>query len=153
MQVTTETDIPATAPVTARNERAQLAFAGVLWATGAAILSVRGIGWLLATDLALVLIAGGVLLGLLKARFVLDPVARKAAVRIRERGPSAPVLGFFSVRSWAVVLSMVALGHVLRLTTLPRPMLGVVYVAVATALVVASRVFWRLHTRGWAPEP
>jgi hypothetical protein len=153
MQVTTETDIPATAPVTARNERAQLAFAGLLWAAGATILSVRGVGWLLAVDYAVVLIAGGIVLGVLKARFVLDPVARKAAARIRERGPRAPVLGFFSVRSWATVLSMVALGHLLRLTALPRPVLGVVYVAVATALVVASRVFWRFHTRGWAPEP
>ncbi len=151
--MTTDTDTPAVAPVTARGERAQLAFAGLLWATGAAILGVRGIGWLLPVDLAIALIAGGVVLGVLKARFVLDPVARKAAARIRERGPSAPVLGFFSVRSWAVVLSMVALGHLLRLTALSRPVLGVVYVAVATALVVASRVFWRFHTRGWSSEP
>jgi len=139
------------APTVARGERMQLAFAGMLWATGAAVLGSRAILWLAETPvaLALSLAAGGVILGLVKARFLLEPVARKAASRIRERGPSARVAGFFSVRSWAVVLSMIALGHALRLTDIPRPALATVYVAVATALLVASRVFWRFHAAGW----
>ncbi len=134
---------------TARNERMQLAFAGVLWATGAAVLGTRAFSWLLEAPYAIVLALLGVGLGLLKARFLLDGVARKAARRIRKRGPMAPGRGSVSVRSWAVVLSMIALGHALRLTSVPRPVLAVLYVAVATALLTASRIYWRFHAAGW----
>lgn len=151
MRARRDSSDPATAPSTARGERLQLAFAGMLWAAGAAVLGSRAAVWLAETPLglALILVTAGVLVGLVKARYLLEPVARKAASRIRERGPHAPVAGFFSVRSWAVVLSMIALGHALRLTAVPRPVLATVYVAVATALVVASRVYWRFHAGGW----
>lgn len=142
------------APPTGRGERVQLAFAGVLWATGAAVLASRAVVWLLELSypLASALALLGVGVGLIKARYLLDGVAKKAAARIRERGPAAPVAGFFSVRSWAVVLSMIALGHALRLTATPRPVLAVLYVAVATALITASRVYWRFHATGWSAD-
>jgi hypothetical protein len=38
---------------------------------------------------------------------------------------------------------MVAVGYVLRLTPIPLPVLGVLYVAVAVALLAAGGRYWR----------
>ncbi|MDF1542974.1 MAG: hypothetical protein RQ731_08330 [Anaerosomatales bacterium] len=131
-------------------ERIQLVLAGGLWLVAAAILGIRGIGWLLPVAWTLLLAGTGVLVGTVKARFLLDRVARGVARRIHDRGPDASIVGFLSVRSWVVVVIMMAGGHALRLTATPRPVLGVLYVAIATALVFASRTYWRVLGRGWS---
>lgn len=130
-------------------ERVQLVLAGGLWLAAAVVLGLRGAGWLLPVTWALPLLFAGAALGLLKARFLLDRVARGVARRIHDRGPQAPVAGFLSVRSWVTVVVMMAGGHALRLTEVPRPVLGVLYVGIATALAFASRAYWRVLYRGW----
>jgi hypothetical protein len=131
-------------------ERVQLVLAGGLWLLAATILGVRGIGWLLPVAWTPLLLAAGVLVGIVKARFLLDRVARGVTRRIHDRGPDASVVGFLSVRSWLVVVVMMAGGHALRLTAAPRPALGVLYVAIATALALASRTYWQVLGRGWS---
>jgi hypothetical protein len=131
-------------------ERVQLVLAGGLWLVAATILGARGIGWLLPVAWTPLLLAAGVLVGMVKARFLLDRVARGVTRRIHDRGPDASVVGFLSVRSWLVVVLMMAGGHALRLTAAPRPALGVLYVAIATALALASRTYWRVLGRGWS---
>ncbi len=133
-----------------RGERLQLVLAGVLWAVAAVILASRGVSWLLPLASWPALLLGGIALGALKARYILRPVARKVIERIRDRGPAAPVAGFLSIRSWVVVVLMMAGGHALRLTAAPRPVLGVLYVAIASALLIASRAYWRVHAYGWS---
>lgn len=137
-------------PSLAAGERVQLILAGGLWVVAAVILGVRGVGWLVVAPWALALAVTGVALGVLKARFLLDRVALGVARRIHDRGPGASVAGFLSVRSWVVVVIMMAGGHALRLTAAPRPVLGVLYVAIATALVLASRAYWLVLGRGWS---
>jgi len=137
-------------PAITRGERVQLLLAGGLWVAAAIILGVRGAGWLLAVPWVVPAAFGGVALGVLKARFLLDRVARAVARRIHDRGPEASVVGFLSVRSWVVVVIMMAGGHALRLTAVPRPVLGVLYVAIATALALASRAYWSVMARGWS---
>lgn len=137
-------------PSLAAGERVQLILAGGLWIVAAVILGVRGVGWLVVAPWALALAVTGVALGVLKARFLLDRVALGVARRIHDRGPGASVAGFLSVRSWVVVVIMMAGGHALRLTAAPRPVLGVLYVAIATALVLASRAYWLVLGRGWS---
>jgi hypothetical protein len=122
--------------------RSQLLLAGVLWYAVAVLLGSRGIGWLIGAEWALVLGLVGVLLGVLKARFIMERVARRAISRIRERDREKCAGGFFSWQSWLVVLGMMALGHALRLTATPRPLLGALYVAIATGLLIAGRLYW-----------
>jgi hypothetical protein len=83
-----------------------------------------------------------ILVGALKAVFILDPMARKTVTRIRDRGPSSSVAGFLSARTWAVVAAMMLTGQVLRASPIPRADIGFVYVAVGSALVLASRTMW-----------
>src|SRR5262245_48790922 len=85
--------------------------------------------------------------GLVKARLVLDRVAQRTLDRIAQRGESRCALGFLSTTSWLLVLAMMAVGRLLRASPLPRPALGFLYVAVGFALLAASRTLWR---RWWA---
>ncbi len=124
--------------------------AGLLWTAAAGVLAWRGVGWLLPVAWWPPLVLGGVVIGAAKARFILRPFARRVIARIHARGPVAPITGFFSVRSWVAVVIMMAGGHTLRLTAIPRPVLGVLYVVIASALLIASRAFWRAHARGWS---
>jgi hypothetical protein len=141
---------PLARTVLANGERVQLVLAGGLWLVAATVLGVRGIGWLLPAAWMPLLLVAGALVGLVKARFLLDRVARGVARRIHDRGSDASIVGFLSVRSWVVVVLMMAGGHALRLTTVSRPALGVLYVAIATALALASRIYWRILGRGWS---
>lgn len=122
--------------------RVQLALAAAMWFVAALILGIRGTIWLAQTDAWLALLALSAGIGVLKARFLLDRVARKAAARIHERGRTECAGGFLSWQSWALVAAMIAGGHALRLTATPRPVLGVLYVAVGVALLVAGRIYW-----------
>lgn len=131
-------------------ERAQLALAGVLWLMAATMLGTRGALWLAGSRWALAFALVAVVLGIVKARYLLDRVARSAAARIRDRGPGAPVAGFLSVRSWVIVGAMMTLGYALRLLGTPHLVLGLLYTAITTALVVASRVYWCALAKGWS---
>ena len=121
-------------------QRVQLFSAAAMWAIGAAILLVRGVGFL-HDNLYLALLALAVALGVIKSRYLLDRVARKAVLRIHERG-RACYFGFFSWKSWLFVVVMMGGGILLRRSALPRDILAVLYVGVGTGLALADRIFW-----------
>jgi len=123
--------------------RTQLVMAMAVWASAALILGARGFYWvpLEIEWLPWVIIAAA--LGWLKSRFLLEPVARRIASRIIERGRDRCAGGFFAWQSWLMVLTMVAAGHALRLTAISRPILGLVYILISVALIVAIRVYWQ----------
>lgn len=121
--------------------RVQLFSAAAMWAIGAAILLVRGIGFL-HDSWFFALLAFAVALGTVKSHLMLDRVARKAVVRILERG-RACYFGFFSWKSWLFVAVMMGGGILLRRSALPPDVLAVVYVGVGTGLVIADRIFWQ----------
>jgi hypothetical protein len=122
-------------------QRVQLFLAAAMWAIGASILLVRGAGFLHDSWFA-ALLALAVALGVVKSRYLLDRVARKAVVRIHERG-RACFFGFFSWKSWFFVIVMMGGGILLRRSTLPKDVLAVLYVGVGTGLALADRIFWR----------
>ena len=122
-------------------QRVQLFSAALMWAIGSAILLIRGVGFLHDNWYA-VLLAVAVVLGLVKSRYLLDRVARKAVLRIHDRG-HACYFGFFSWKSWLFVVGMMGGGILLRRSGLPRDFLAVVYVGVGTGLALADRIFWQ----------
>ena len=125
--------------------RAHLLLAGLMWAVVG--LTLIGFGgrwlWQLPTPAAPWLAALALVIGAFKARFVLDRAARRIVDRIRERGDGRCLGGFLSLRSWALVAAMAAGGRLLRGSHLGRGLLGVLYIAVGTALLLSSRVAWR----------
>jgi hypothetical protein len=145
--------------------RVQLYAAALVWLVGTSFLLVRGVlfieapapgmhfaYWILP---AVALVA--VVLGVVKARFILIRYAAKAVHRIEARG-HACFFGFFSVKSWIFVLVMMGAGTLLRSSPLVhywggRVALSVLYIAVGTALAIADRIFWLGAVRyGRAPR-
>ncbi len=130
--------------------RVQLFSAAIVWAVGASILLVRGVQFFHDSWIPLI-ITIAVLIGLAKERYILSAYARRAVIRIHQRG-RACYFGFFSVKSWLFILVMMGGGIALRHSVLAdgrdiipwgRDVLAVLYVAVGTALAYADRIYWQ----------
>lgn len=130
--------------------RAHLALAAGLW-------TAVGGGLLLFGSATLIqppetwsawLLLPAALLGAVKARWVLDRVAAGISARIVARGDGRCLGGFLSPGSWALVAVMAAAGRLLRGGGVPSILVGLLYIAVGTALVLASRLIWR----AWAAQ-
>ena len=97
-----------------------------------------------------------VVIGMIKARFILIKYANKAVARIQRRG-HACFFGFFAPTSWLFVIVMMGGGMMLRHSALVdyswgRVALSILYLAVGTALAIADRIFWIAALR-FRPEP
>lgn len=123
--------------------RVQLVLAAFVWCVGASILGVRGIVYLSRSHWAAWLVAFALVLGVVKGHLILDRVARKAVVRIRLRGRERCLFGFFSWKSWLLIVVMMGGGIVLRNSGMRPEVLGVIYVAVATALLYGVSTYWK----------
>jgi hypothetical protein len=127
----------------AASRRTHILLAAILWSAVGTLLLVLGIRWTLPARAAALLLPFAVLAGVLKARFVLDRVARRVIDRIRTRGDDRCLGGFLSPKTWALVAVMMIAGRLLRGSPLPRTIIGLLYITVGTALLLASRRQWR----------
>lgn len=127
------------------SKRSQVLLAAAIWTAVGIMLTTFGMIWdvtgfhLLGVAFAIPFI----LVGLLKAGFILDKVAKRAITHIQGRPERAFVLGLFSFKSWLLIAGMMIGGQVLRRTPIPKPYLGFLYVAVGAALIAASRTLWK----------
>ena len=126
-----------------------LMLAWVMWAVVGTVLVGFGSRWLWQspTPAAPWLAGLALAIGAFKARFILDGVAKKIVDRIRERGDGRCLGGFLSLRSWAFVAAMAGGGRILRGSHVARGPLGLLYIAVGTALLLSSRVALRAWLR------
>ena len=146
--------------------RVQLFAAAALWLVAVSFLLIRGVLFIEAPPgvqhshfsywiVPIALVA--VVIGMIKARFILIKYANKAVARIQRRG-HACFFGFFAPTSWLFVLVMMGGGMMLRHSALVdytwgRVALSVLYIAVGTALLIADRIFWIAAVRSLrAPE-
>jgi hypothetical protein len=81
-------------------------------------------------------------LGSVKSFFILDRVARKNLIRIKEFEDKACIGSVYSWKTWVLVAAMIGLGRFLRTTVLPGEVVGFIYTAVGWALMLSSRVMW-----------
>jgi hypothetical protein len=133
--------------------RTHLLLAAIMWTVVGALLVVFGGRWALrgAIPHAGVLLAVAVAVGLVKARYVLSHTARHTIARIRSRGDGRCIGGFLSVRSWGLVLLMSIGGRLLRGGPIPSAVVGLIYTAVGTALLVAGLRIWQAWHRYTTP--
>ncbi len=96
-----------------------LLLAAAMWNAVGAFLANLGIRWLTEADAALTWPAVAIVVGAIKARFVLRRSARRIIDRIRERGDGRCLGGFLSPKSWLLVLIMMTAGRWLRSGPLP----------------------------------
>ena len=146
--------------------RVQLFAAAILWLVAVSFLVIRGVLFIEAPPglqhshfsywiVPIALVA--VVIGMIKARFILIKYANKAVARIRRRG-HACYFGFFAPTSWLFILVMMGGGMLLRHSALVdyawgRTFLSTLYLAVGTALAIADRIFWIAALRSVrAPE-
>lgn len=126
-----------------------LLLAGVMWSTVGCLLMALGVRWSGPFDPALTpwLVLAGLAVGVTKSRLVMDRAGRRIVERIRARGDGRCLGGFVSPLTWVLILSMMVLGRLLRARLLPPAVIGVVYVAVGSALLVSSRLMWQAWRR------
>jgi hypothetical protein len=84
----------------------------------------------------------GLILGTVKTIFILDRVARKNVKRINEFEDKVCIGSVYSWKTWMLVAAMILLGRYLRTSVLPREIVGLIYIAVGWALLLASRLMW-----------
>ncbi len=142
---------PRNEPRPARDmRRPQMLLAASIWTAVGIMLFSMGTFWMesgLGWGLAVLLAVPFVLIGMAKGHFLLDRVAQRSIVRIVDRGPDAPIWGFYGLRTWILVGVMMLTGIGLRSAFNAEHWhffyLGFLYIAVGTALVLASRRMWQ----------
>jgi len=127
----------------AAGARTHLLAAALLWTAVGAGLSGAGIVWCFSARRPWVPLALGVCVGVLKGIFIIARLAARNARRIIARGDGKCLGGFLSIKTWLLVAAMMGSGMFLRRSGIPRPILGVIYTAVGTALLAGSVSLWK----------
>jgi len=131
------------------DKRVHLLLAALLWTVVGLFLLVRGRLWLQAVGKGWLFLPA-LLLGSGKSLFLLDKTAEKSINRILCFGDRTCLGAVYSIRTWLLVLAMIGTGYLLRQSSLPISLLGVLYATVGWALLLSSRLAWRawLKTNG-----
>ena len=126
-----------------------LLLAAATWSLVGAMLGAFGLRWFLQGEVAepALLLVAALAVGLAKALFILRKAASRVVGRIVKRGNGRCIGGFFSWRTWIAVAFMMALGQLLRASLLPPAILGLIYLAIGSSLIIASGFIWRAWRR------
>ena len=135
----------------AASGRGHLLLASMMWTIVGTLLLAFGVRWVVQANIPFgpLMLAGALALGVVKSRVVLDRAAGRIIDRIRARGDGKCLGGFLSLPTWGIVAVMVVVGRLMRGGTLPLNIVGFVYAAIGTALLLAARHTWR----AWYREP
>ena len=115
--------------------------AAIIWPVVGIMLSYRGLNWIVGSG-SYWLVVVGLAVGGLKSYFVLDRTAKKGIDRILRFGDNTCVGAVYSIRTWGMVLAMMAIGMFFRSSSLPAQLLGVLYLAIGWGLIMSSRHAW-----------
>jgi Ca2+/Na+ antiporter len=125
------------------SSRLQLLLAGLMWSLVGVGLICVGTYWILSTSSHIMgLLAISLCIGLAKSLLILDRVASRIVKRIALRGEGRCMVSFYSLRVWAIVIIMMLMGRILRGTGISYSLLGLIYAAVGTSLLMSSRSIW-----------
>lgn len=125
------------------SSRLQLLLAGLMWSLVGVGLICVGTYWILSTSSHIMdLLAISLCIGLAKSLLILDRVASRIVKRIALRGEGRCMVSFYSLRVWAIVIIMILMGRILRGTGISYSLLGLIYAAVGTSLLMSSRSIW-----------
>lgn len=119
--------------------------AASLWSLVGIGLGTSGLVSVLRSDQGFIpaILIAAVLLGYLKAHFVLFRTGARIVERIERRGDGRSIFGFLSWQNWLMVAGFILLGRALRATPMPEWLLGGIFLAVGVGLFAASLAIWR----------
>lgn len=131
-------------PVPVASRRTHILAAGVMWSLAGTGVLAAGCVWIFRSrsPLAIPVLLLAIAAGAAKSRFVLERAARRILLRIEARGDGRCLGGFLAWKSWLLVAAMILLGRLLRASPLPLVARGGLYVAIGSALLIASRALW-----------
>ncbi len=116
--------------------------AGVVWVMVGLFLCARAIGWFAQSPHWVIpLSIAALLIGWIKARFIFSKLVKRNIRRIKELSPNKEkicVFAFQAMQSYLIIITMIALGIVLRLSPIPREYLAAIYLAIGSALFFAG---------------
>lgn len=85
----------------------------------------------------------GLLLGFIKGRFVLSKTVQRVSKRIASLSEPVRLADAYSRSYWILIASMMALGMLFRFLPIPPDLRGIIDVAVGSALLNGSLLFFR----------
>jgi hypothetical protein len=137
------------------SRQVRLFLAAAAWTAVGLGLMIAGTRWSLWSESALhpVFLVLAAAVGLTKALVILKHTAHRVISRIQTAGDDRCIGGFFSWRTWVLVLIMITAGTLLRRSDISRGIVGLVYVAVGIALLAASTLSWRAWYRNFSQRP
>ena len=130
--------------------RTHLLLSAALWTAIGSLLLAKGTYRLsqLAEWQAFVVVVPAIVIGSLKAFFVLDKSARRGIDRILNFKDGTCLGAVYSIKTWILVLCMMGMGVILRNSSLPIKFLGFLYITIGWAMLVSSRLAWRAWREG-----
>lgn len=126
-----------------------LLLAGTVWIlVGIMLLSIAKT-WLISISgiRAYLILAAGVLLALLIHHFGFLKIVDKNLERILEMEGKKCLFAFIPWKSYAIIAVMIALGRILRSSSLPKQYLAVLYIGIGSALILSSIRYLRFFLK------
>ena len=128
------------------NRSIHLFLASFFWSVAGAVLMVRGLIWFdSGPDLYLIVLF--VAVGAIKSFLVLDKSILRSIHRIENLRDGSCVGAVYSWKMWLFIALMMLLGIVLRHIMQPGSVVGFIYAAVGSALIISSRIGWNSWIR------
>jgi hypothetical protein len=125
--------------------------AGLAWTAVGLLLMAGAVYWLTLLERGILpVVAVGVIAGLIIYRFGFAILAEGNLMRIYSQAPEKKkvcVFAFQNTRSYFIVMIMMALGYILRQSSLPRSILASIYIAIGLALFLASIKYYSYRNK------
>jgi hypothetical protein len=129
------------------NHLTAVVISGIVWFVIGLFLLTKGLNLLVFNEggrdeMALICIAGGLIVGFLKGRFILSKTARRTCGRIFSLPSPFPLNKIYPLSYYGLIAVMMGIGVVFR--WLPVTLHGFVDVAVGSALINGSLFYFRI---------
>ncbi len=138
--------MPTTIPDPAVSRKTLMYSAAVVWGAVGLFLALRAFIWFAASETTIWwMVVVALVIGMLKGRYIFSRLAKNNVARIKQLSPQKEkicIFAFQAMKSYPIILGMITLGILLRLSPLPRELLGVIYLAIGSRLTYASTEYW-----------
>lgn len=119
---------------------------GLMWSGVGFFLNSYAVRWINDDiEVNIIMIIGlGILMALIIHRFGFNKIVLKNSNRISQMNEFPCIFSFMAWKSYLLVFVMISLGLTLRLSSIPRSYLAIIYIAIGCALIISSIKYYLL---------